>query len=98
MAAGKTPLVATFPRHCLQSCSAGRVQVCSADDRTDSPGSASGSWAPCASAWDLLLDVSGNELSVRSLSRGGSRSHVRRVRTVYGVLSGDDLGSGLPHA
>ncbi len=52
----------------------------------------------CSAIGYLVLDLSGDELPARPLSRRRPGSVLRRVRVVHGVLSGHDLRPDLPHA
>src|SRR5208283_707932 len=53
---------------------------------------------PCSASRDLVLDLPGYELSLRSLPRRGTRSVLRGVRALHGVLSGGHLRADLSHA
>src|SRR3954470_9648925 len=57
-----------------------------------------GPLSPCPAVRNLVLDIPGSELSLRSLSWRGTRSHTARVRPVYGLFSGHHLRASMPHA
>ena len=54
--------------------------------------------APGLAAGHLVLDVSGDELSLRPLPRRRDGSLAAGICAVHGVLPGGDFGTDLPHA
>src|SRR5271165_2288433 len=82
----------------LQPAAAGKLQVSSRVSRFPSLRLAAEVLAHRSAARDFVLDVPGDELPPGPVSRRGTRSIVRGVCVVHGVLSGGDLRADLPHA
>src|ERR1700739_3654550 len=85
-------------RHFAQSDSAEHLQVCSRDRPCNAVLFTATIRSSCAAVGNLLLDLPGDELPVRSVPRGGTRSFVCRVRALHGLFPCHDLWAHLPHA